>query len=589
MEITELPEELYQVLFEFLNLHDLLELRLVCRFFNKQVKSYRVNELFIRLDSDKRPWEFEYWFYRTPGHSFTNILLPSKAFILKRPLFEIERLKCLKFEVHYFEDLDLDYREILNGLVHLVHLELRYRFSPRTKDEESIEVRKRNGKLVLPKLKRLYLDTYFAKKLQLEIDAPKLHDFYWWGNAQRELPQIVLVHPSSVKCLGIYQFEQLSRKLPSLKGIEHLSALKCTGLNGEFLADYPNLKSLTVRHKVQLSDFVNLLKQRFLHKKDLRVYFGGLEITHRNELDLIEQESGCSLPDIDLQKWFVQDKLIENCENLSRDVHATFGVTNIRYDSVIKLRDGVIPDVFFEVFKHVNTVYCYTNVNQTHFIKFLASCQGLKDLRLKNCEIDQKFVDELPRISSLNKLEISKNDRKLDFRFLNRMYNLENFNTDQSIVKHEGLSLNRHRHLSRISFIAHFDNYVATFVVERRAGEKSKRLLKIFVRGDPVLSGPFWSKQEVSIEEVTYELLIEKMKLLEMNHMKNVAKMNWPLVRVCHQMATGLVRRWHCCRHRHPRRAFIFKFLLSFLTLYVLAFTICLGLFLIFERYFYTY
>lgn len=548
MEITELPEELYQVLFEFLNLHDLLELRLVCRFFNKQVKSYRVNELFIRPDPFGRPY-FWYWFYRTPGYSFTNILLPSKAFILVRPLFEIERLKCLKFEVHYFEDLELDYREILNGLIHLVHLEIRYRFSPRTKDEESIEVRKRNGKLVLPKLKRLYLHTYFAKKLQLEIDAPNLQDFFWIDKAQKE-PEIVLIHPLSMKCFGIYQFEQLSVKLPSLKAIEHLYIMKSSGISGKSLTDYPNLKSVNVEWCVHRSDFEDLVHQRALYKRDLRVYFGGLEIANRNELNLLEQELGVPLEDIVVQKFHTHktcphDKLIENFELLLQDVHATIAIKNLRYDSVIKVRDGEIPDVFFEVFKYVNAVYNYSKVDPANFIKFLANCQGLKELYLKNCEIDQNFVDELPRITSLNNLDINENSIKLDFRFLNRMFNLENLITDQSIVGHEGLSLNRHRHLSRIKFTNHFNNYIATFVVERSEVEKSKKLLKIFVRGDPVLSGPFWSKQEVLIEEVTYERLVEKMRLLERNHIDNVAKMNWPLVRVCHNVATELSRRWY--------------------------------------------
>ena len=509
MEITELPEELYQVLFEFLNLHDLLELRLVCRFFNQQVNAYRVYDLVIRpTATELRLHDSKNWFYKpTPGYSFRNFLLPSKAFVLKRPLFEIERLRRLKFEVHHFEQLKIDHREIVNRLVHLVHLEIFYSFIYNTDHENWFRLSKQNGKLILPKLKRLFILSNCVNHLDLEIDAPNLHDFCLICRevgriAQREnFLKILFVHPSSVKCLGISEYELLTRTLSALKSIEHLSVERGSKVDGQLLADYPNLVSVTTMTSVPL-----------IHIGELHISLNSYELTSLNELSALEKEPNCPVCRMNLQKAPVSppDKLIPNFQRLPEDVHFPVNTKYIRYEELMKA----------DVFKQLSNVYCYSQadiqVDTAHLIKFLAKCQDLKELYLDRCQVNQKFLNELPRIASLRELAILEKNQKpdFDFRFLNRMYNLEVFNTYQSLVKHEGLSLNRHRYLSRVSFNVHFNKFPASFLVRKSKNENEFRL-NIGVRKQYRVNCALLSKVGVPIKEVSYVELIKQANLLE--------------------------------------------------------------------------
>ena len=61
--------------------------------------------------------------------------------------------------------------------------------------------------------------------------------------------------------------------------------------------------------------------------------------------------------------------------------------------------------------------------DQASLINFLTNCQNLCVLSLSFSELDQNFYNKLPSFSSLTCLSVDT-DLKLNFEFLNRMYNL---------------------------------------------------------------------------------------------------------------------------------------------------------------------
>jgi hypothetical protein len=91
--------------------------------------------------------------------------------------------------------------------------------------------------------------------------------------------------------------------------------------------------------------------------------------------------------------------------------------------------------------------------DQYLFIKLITNCLNLETLKVENSGLKQSFFDQLPSISSLNKLVINESEMKnLNFRFITRMFRLEEIDTSQVLYIEEDWEINRLRYLKRIGF-----------------------------------------------------------------------------------------------------------------------------------------
>lgn len=98
MELTDLPLELYQLILEFLNLPDVVNLRRVSKFFRDVVQKYRAYELgFYHFPEGTVSELLEKYIQYASIDNFspTNLILYKRQHLLKQPLSKIETLKKL--------------------------------------------------------------------------------------------------------------------------------------------------------------------------------------------------------------------------------------------------------------------------------------------------------------------------------------------------------------------------------------------------------------------------------------------------------------------------------------------------------------
>ena len=505
MDITGLPLELYQHLFEFLSLSDVINLRLVCKFFNERVKAYRVKQLFfdlVKTDGLR---------LSVPNFTHRNVLsLHRWGFILNRPLFRIEHLKVLKLNTYkmylyrpinpylvdqLFDMYHIGFKATINKLVHLEHLEIDS--FPNNEDR----------KLILPKLKKLYIRCY--SNFALEIDAMNLQVFHLdydrdaYTNTTDRC-SISFKHPSSVKCLYISAYSLLA-DFVGLQGIEHLTIRDAPGMiSNSPLNVYPNLKSVTIL-KFDLQTFEHLVQEVHRQRKQVKIYFNGIEITGRKDRSSFLQE-------LSKRQWFSgsheDPEMLKNYKNLSERL---FWVKKFSYDNLVKWAGEITPDGFFERFNNLWEVTCETKVDPGHLINFLAGCRTLREVRIVNCQVPQWFLDQLPSVTSLYMLTFYEEDQiqGFDFKFLNRMFDLERFYTNQNIIKYEGLKLNSNRLLDdssglvAICFNILDDHDSVRFSIMKEKYENSSGTRKLQV----TILGNGFTEKELPIKEITYEEL----------------------------------------------------------------------------------
>ena len=217
------------------------------------------------------------------------------------------------------------------------------------------------------------------------------------------------------------------------------------------------------------------------------------------------------------------DQFVGNFERLLQDVHfPILNEDNVRYDPLAEASNRTVPEGFFNIFQHLPTVYGYyqtdVQIDPDRLLKFLGSCPSLKEISFDGCQIGQKVLDELPRIGPLKRVTLMENNVKndIDFRFLNRTYYLEEFSANKNLVKREGLNLNRHKYLLKLSFCVRFNknNYLAWFRLKISKNKKGF-LLTIDITKSDDRRRLLFNENDIPIKEISYEELIKQANLLE--------------------------------------------------------------------------
>ena len=221
MNAIGLPFELYQLILEFLNLPDLLRLRLVNKFFRDVVKEYRAKELcFYRGKLTNHRFFLMFQEFYVDHHfeniscmdvySTTNLISSKNLHLLKEPLFNIEYLKRL--EIHFGYDEDRLYAIADSHINSLIHLE-EFRVSFYSEFANLFQCLK--WRLVLPKLKVLGLANFRTFPSSFKVNAPHLHSLKL-EYLNNDL-NVNFDDPSSVKSLSVHSVPYETEDIIDLK------------------------------------------------------------------------------------------------------------------------------------------------------------------------------------------------------------------------------------------------------------------------------------------------------------------------------------------------------------------------------------
>lgn len=259
----ELPIELNFKIFEYLEMADILKLRLVCKQFKLIIQNMRFDELIFV--SDDCPIEGN-WFYSNRPFNLNNLIDSSKLSILKTSFISTEfTLKRLKI-VCGGEDFQLSLND-LNKFKNLVNLELYIVTSIKPESVDEIV-------LYLPKLETLFLYNNLLLKLtNLILKTPKLKAFkfkIFEGFKYNWTKFISFDYPLSISYLHINYFQQF---FTIFKNVDHLV---CKNLYSNQIFDcFPKLKQLEI-------NFGYKIDQELIERSDdIKIYVAGQQITNK--------------------------------------------------------------------------------------------------------------------------------------------------------------------------------------------------------------------------------------------------------------------------------------------------------------------
>ena len=417
--LDNLPYELYQILLKFVDLEDLLELRSVCKKLNQIISEFKIEEMiFSDLDYHN---DFN-WFYINRPMYYKNMIDISTLFLLSTSLINVQHLKCLCIDnIETNELFDLDK---LNKFKQLEHLTLKLEL-PKFK-----EIKKR---LSLPNLKSLslYCQSFTNEKIEIAIETSKLRALNL--NDHLDLSYFKFIHPLTINYLKLNYYESY---IEIFKNLEYLECSNVFDKGSILLSAFSNLKEIKIRWSIPIF-LPALLTEISRLERETKVYLKGVELKTGEEFNGYNNQN-----ELDFQ--------MNHYRTLSR---------NLDYDNLInysKLMElvSVIPEDFFRKYINIQKVQTDKKVeNQDNLIKFIKKCSNLRELSLRNSKLNQSFYDELHLICSLIDLRIDEDtDLKLNFEFINKIYYLVIFETNQQLDLNENHRLDQLNYLNRIEF-----------------------------------------------------------------------------------------------------------------------------------------
>ena len=381
--IDDLPAEVIccEILSK-LHLSEIINCNLVSKRFCAIVSDFRAKRLTIRYpdnaEASKEP---------SIEVCHPNLFLSQ----LNKPL--LSQLRSLKIE-NYPDDFDLN---CVNCFSELRHLNIQ-----NANDLKSqIELR-------LPNL--LDFEFIYNGGCQLLLDTVKLERLVYdqGSNAHGPLGSLELVHPESITTLETHFHGE---QLKPFKNVRHLrSSREFKVFYPTTLTYLPNLQSINYTvayphifdHFGSWDSIIPTLKsfmdqKRSLKRTDLRVFFGGLELSDHKAIDDYKFEEYSE----NLERFY-----LSNYEHLVGiqpvyTVNYSNLMNHLASDSSFNTADRQIPDDYFSRFQLVDRVKVHSRVDQKHFIWFLKCLKsGIGYLNLENSLLDQSFYEQLPALCS---------------------------------------------------------------------------------------------------------------------------------------------------------------------------------------------
>lgn len=433
MEITDLPLELHQLILEFLLLPDVINLRLVNKFFCEVVRQYRIYELGFQYFKKGLCLFFDQYAELVPIRSFspTNLILYRRQHLLKRPLFKVETLRKLQVVCSNEPAPNLDDSH-LNRLIHLEELRVRIAGLPILSNRGQ----PLNWKLSLPNLKMFKLNYFSVDVGRIYVDAPRLHSLTLLRTKAGD--GLHFEHPLSVKRLTLTELDKMKFPFEIFENVEELTIHEPE--NKDTLSTvFPRLKTLRIKRNPSRGHLTQRELDQLLSGRDLQVIFRGVRLENclkGTKLDSsfakLPKHSFCEFfkkPQYEACFDFLLEQHRQPIDRTEADLSVLLGVGRRIDFEWLNNPEKWPVDLILNKFSLLREI----TVNEPiicpdRFMQVLAGCKMLSKLYLQNARLPQRFFDQLPSITSLWELEIDDQHKQSDikcFRFLSRMFRLK--------------------------------------------------------------------------------------------------------------------------------------------------------------------
>lgn len=431
LDIDSLPINIYHNhLFSYLDLDDIMNLRLLNQRFNLIVKSYEIEELSFLDHSIDYYINHKYkdnWFSTTKSTKRRNLIDSSKLSLLKNPstnLLDLKFLRILQFKSMPIKLKDLNIFTKLQILI--------------------IEMKHIHGSdhLKLPDLQAFSIMFISYGSVSLVIDTPNLryldicdYDYNWRLSDN----QIKFKHPSSLKYLKLSKYDESVSMFNNLEVLELYNCFSFS-LKIDVLFELNNLKKLCIIfQQTEKLDQLSMNKLKSVLKDGLDVVFNGVNIRCIDKFEEYYKHL-----DLDFQ--------MNNYANLEDNLHFVNYIDS--GCQLFRLDNKLFPDLFR---KYTNirkaTIKAAEVENWDRFVELFQNCPNLYYLETKDT-FNQLFYDDLSTISSLSILIISENDQNsmLNIDFVMNMPFLINLRTSQDVIISKNLNLDNLKYLKWFGF-----------------------------------------------------------------------------------------------------------------------------------------
>ena len=318
--------------------------------------------------------------------------------------------------------------EVLNKFSQLEHLEI----------EDCLKV-DQVTRLSLQNLKALKIVLYNG--LDLELDLPNLQALFIYCESYEN---VKFNYPRSIQYLSFYNYNDYFLKF---KNIEYLDCYEEFSLSWQVLRNYSKLKVISIHDDYEPELIETIRQNTELNKQNLKIYQNGLLVVDGKEINNYD---------------FSEDKLHYLMNNYAKTAESLEFVKLIKYNELMRLVNYKLPADFFKKFNCIKRLEVCDENDEKQLIQFIKHCSNLKSLILSNCKLSQQFYEELPSLTSLCYLhvdpfinEIGDEEIELNFKFINRMFNLIEFETGKQSNLNEEFDLNRLRYLKTMEFKIH--------------------------------------------------------------------------------------------------------------------------------------
>ena len=407
---------IYENIFGYLNVDDLLNVRLVCRRFKELLMKHKLEELvFYNFETVTN---IHNWFFNNQPINYQYAVDKSKLFLFKSSMFNI-KLKRLRISRTGFR-INL---EVLNKFSQLEHLEI---FHCLKVDEVT--------RLSLQNLKVLKI--LIDNVLDLELDLPNLQALFL--NC-RSYENIKFNYPGSIQYLSLYFYNDYFLKF---KNIEYLECYAAYDLSWRELRNYLKLKVIIIL--IDGAELIETTKQNTeLNKQNLKIYQKNLLVVDGKEINNYDLSGG---------------KLHDLMNNYAKTTSSLNFVELIDYNVLMRSVNYKLPVDFFKKFNSIEKIEVFYMEDEKQLKQFIKRCLNLKSLSVNKSKLSQQFYEELPSLTSLSYLDVwlfkkvEDEEIELNFKFINRMFNLIEFKTNKQLNLNEEFDLNRLRYLERIEF-----------------------------------------------------------------------------------------------------------------------------------------
>lgn len=419
-DFSSFPFELIEMIFDLLDLGDVLTFRRVSKKFKDIVNEFKVKGLVF---VDNPEFEKSFQFLNRPINFRHLIISKANLSFLGGSSLNLQRLRRLKVcstANNYAVSL-----EHVNRLTQLEYLELNLILFTKPGDPKRI---------ALPELRTLVIR---ISQNVLEFETPKLLQLDIEGSHKSVF---VFRHSLSVEHLKTDRYKEQFAVLKNLRMLDCHGSFNDSGLDETILSTYPNLQLLSVESCGNLYNLNSIMKRRrILRRLDLRVYYRGVELECNHELsynDLV-----------------YQDALTYQIENYGRLKKSLSWIKEINYGDLMSLVNDRIPSNFFAHFNNIQRLRVTRLVqDEKHLLRFISNCKNLNRLIIDHCYLRQSFYERLCRISSLVSLEIFETDQ-VNLEFLRRLPYLKSLKTNQQLDR-DGVrqALKRLKYLESMEF-----------------------------------------------------------------------------------------------------------------------------------------